>query len=317
MASRRSRVMPHASCARRGRRQPPGAPDRNRTAPSRSRRREALSRSRALHAARGKWETRPAVTDDRDLKRALYDQVSESYHKVDDFRMKLLGLLPLASGTGVFVLLNDKTSATAESAPLTSREAFLAIGVFGMAFTAGLFAYELYGIKRCHYLIATGACLERELGIAGQFRSRPRELAWVINEPFASAIIYPASMAAWAYLAVALRWDDWATVAALAIFVTGLVGTLVGIRRMAMNEERERLLREAVPSGGLTEQQALERVEALRNERRALRTRDAADRLVAQGALRRVSGSLYPAEHEPAPDGTGAVKAVKAEVEVP
>lgn len=258
-----------------------------------------------------------AVTDDRDLKRALYDRVSESYHKVDDFRMKLLGLLPVATGTGVFLLLNDKTSENAASSPLTVSEAFLAIGLFGMVFTAGLFAYELYGIKRCHYLIVTGARLERELGIAGQFRSRPRELAWMINEPFASAIIYPASMAAWAYLAVALRWDDWATVAAVAIFVAGLAGTLLGIRRMALNEERERLLRDIVPSGGITEQQALERVAVLRKEHRVLRARDATDRLVAQGALRRVSGSLYPADPDPVHDGTGAIQAVKAEVEVP
>ena len=31
--------------------------------------------------------------------RLMYDEISNSFHKVDDFRAKLLGFLPLASGT--------------------------------------------------------------------------------------------------------------------------------------------------------------------------------------------------------------------------
>lgn len=40
--------------------------------------------------------------------KALYDHVCESYHGIDDLRMKLLGLLPVATGTGVFLLLSGK-----------------------------------------------------------------------------------------------------------------------------------------------------------------------------------------------------------------
>src|SRR6478609_7257309 len=38
----------------------------------------------------------------------LYDRVCQSYHAVGGFQMKLLGLLPVATGTGVFLLLNGK-----------------------------------------------------------------------------------------------------------------------------------------------------------------------------------------------------------------
>jgi hypothetical protein len=72
------------------------------------------------------------------------------------------------------------------------RNALSAIGVFGFLFTLGLFAYELFGIKKCHYLIATGDRLERALRVEGQFTSRPRSVANFVNEPFASAVIYPA-----------------------------------------------------------------------------------------------------------------------------
>ena len=32
----------------------------------------------------------------------IYAECSNGYHKVDDFRAKLLGFLPLASGIGIF-----------------------------------------------------------------------------------------------------------------------------------------------------------------------------------------------------------------------
>jgi hypothetical protein len=37
---------------------------------------------------------------------SAYDQLCESYRAIDDMRMKLLGALPLATGTGIFVFLN-------------------------------------------------------------------------------------------------------------------------------------------------------------------------------------------------------------------
>src|ERR671914_294363 len=43
-------------------------------------------------------DSEPATEADRDgLRRVLYERVCESYHAVDDFRMKLLGLLPVAT----------------------------------------------------------------------------------------------------------------------------------------------------------------------------------------------------------------------------
>jgi hypothetical protein len=126
---------------------------------------------------------------------AVYGQLCDSYRAIDDFRAKLLGFLPLATGTGIFILVNDKVK-------LHNIEEFLKpIGIFGACIALGLFLYELYGIKKCDSLINTGKCIECQLAIKGQFRSRPRGIFGIINEPFAGGIIYPAVLAAWIFLA--------------------------------------------------------------------------------------------------------------------
>lgn len=119
----------------------------------------------------------------------IYEQLSQSYRAIDDFRMKLLGLLPLTT-SGIF-LLADKTK----------MEAALPIAIFGLVITAGFFAYELHGIRKCNRLIHAGQHLEFDhFNAVGQFRSRAHDFEG-FSEPFAASIIYPASLAAWVFLA--------------------------------------------------------------------------------------------------------------------
>ena len=63
----------------------------------------------------------------------LYPEVCRSHAGIADFRARLLALLPLASGGGVFLLLKST------DAGLT----LTAAGVFGFVVTLGLFLYEL------------------------------------------------------------------------------------------------------------------------------------------------------------------------------
>jgi len=127
-----------------------------------------------------------------------YDKVCESYHRIDDFRMKLLGILPIASAGGIFFLLSDSI---ADPNKQTTFFSLLGpIGLFGCLVTFGLFCFELYGIKKCDRLIKAGTQLEDSLQVLGQFNSRPRALLVIINEPFAAGLIYPAVLAAWLFL---------------------------------------------------------------------------------------------------------------------
>jgi hypothetical protein len=124
-----------------------------------------------------------ANTDGTANLKIAYDQLCTSYRAIDDFRAKLLGFLPLVTGGGLIVL-------TGQAAEIR-REFFKPVGLFGIAVTTGLLAYELFGIKKCHALLKAGEDLERELGLpkgevgkpAGQFIRRPNHLLGVVNEP--------------------------------------------------------------------------------------------------------------------------------------
>ena len=144
----------------------------------------------------------------------VYQQICTSYHAIDDFRAKLLALLPFATGAGIFLLLN-KDAVTADVKPF-----FGPIGLFGVVITLGLFAYEIYGIRKCHELIIGGQQIEGWLHVAGPFTGRPREVLGFINEPFAAGIIYPAVMAAWTFIGLVFVWSQ-AWLIALVVFALG------------------------------------------------------------------------------------------------
>jgi hypothetical protein len=149
--------------------------------------------------------------------RAVYQQLCDSYRAIDDFRTKLLGFLPLATGAGMFFLVTDPEKLA------TVQRYSRPIGFFGFVVTLGLFFFELYGIKKCTHLIRAGKEIEEELDVgSGQFSRRPHGVAGVINEPLASGVIYPAVLAAWTFLALVFSGSqDAATWWALRVFLIG------------------------------------------------------------------------------------------------
>src|ERR1051326_5748481 len=72
--------------------------------------------------------------------RLAYQELCKSYQAIVDFRAKLLGFLPLASGAGFFALLGNGK----DPVPYYAWVA----GLFGFAITLGLFFYELRGLQR-------------------------------------------------------------------------------------------------------------------------------------------------------------------------
>ena len=90
-------------------------------------------------------------TDPDDL-RTAYAELCTSYRAIDDFRAKLLGFLPLVTGGGL-VLLTGRADGV-------RSEFFKPVGLFGIAVTAGLLAYELFCIRKCNALLEAGKALE-------------------------------------------------------------------------------------------------------------------------------------------------------------
>jgi hypothetical protein len=78
----------------------------------------------------------PPVADDReqpvtvgdDNLKAAYDEVCRSYERIDDFRAKLLGLLPLAAGAALFSLLGKAPDGTNSG---SQAHFYPLVGMFG------------------------------------------------------------------------------------------------------------------------------------------------------------------------------------------
>ena len=140
--------------------------------------------------------------------RTEYREVCQNHRSITDFRGKLLTLLPVVSGVGIYLLIPKTTS----SSDLDARY-LVAIGLFGVLVTVGLFLHELRGIEECGDLIEVGRSLEAKMGlIDGQFTREDNyyhrqecRLKRIINNfkgPVGAAwIIYPSVAAAWLFVA--------------------------------------------------------------------------------------------------------------------
>jgi len=150
---------------------------------------------------------------DKENLRTAYKEVCQNHRAITEFRGKLLTLLPLASGVGIYLLIPKGNPSKVECVHL------VAIGIFGVLVTVGLFLHELRGIKHCGALIELGSTLEKKLDLLeGQFMLEyayynptaspkliPKGLWRVFHQivgPVGAAwIIYPSVVVAWGYVA--------------------------------------------------------------------------------------------------------------------
>jgi hypothetical protein len=136
-----------------------------------------------------------------------YREVCQNHRTITDFRGKLLTLIPLASGTGIYLLIPK------EGVPKDVAPAYLiAIGLFGFLASLGLFLHELRGIEECGDLIKVGRALEEKMGLFdGQFGREDKyyhehsgfRCFWNnFKGPVGAAwIIYPSVCLAWLVVA--------------------------------------------------------------------------------------------------------------------
>jgi hypothetical protein len=128
-----------------------------------------------------------------------YERACESFEAITEFRAKLLALLPLATGTGAFLLLERQ-----ETNP-DVRVLLGPIGLLGIVVTAGLFAYELRGMQRCTRLEVQASMIEHGLGLtaeSGPFKGQPDRSIWgMLGPPAAGLIVYLATAFTWLFIA--------------------------------------------------------------------------------------------------------------------
>ena len=160
-----------------------------------------------------------------DILLAAYSEVCTSYHAIDDFRTKLLGILPIASLAGILLLGKDNLFQDGSS----SQKLIGFASFFAAAFTLSLFLFEIRGILRCHHLIQRGVQLETALQVKGQFYVCSRQhdeaaqskIEKVFNAKVAASAVYSLVFAAWLFLALKFSFG-------FTIIGCGLTATLLG-----------------------------------------------------------------------------------------
>ena len=137
-----------------------------------------------------------ADSEQRALLRHQYEEVCRSYRAIDDFRARLLAVLPIGGGAVGVGLVVGKT---------TGPEYLLPLGVFGIFVTVGLGFYEMHQSRRCGLLKHQAKELESRLGLKGQgvFWRDYRKDYGVFRQGVAGVIVYVTAAAGWLYLLVA------------------------------------------------------------------------------------------------------------------
>lgn len=122
-----------------------------------------------------------------------YTNLNTNIRFTDDISFKLLGLVPLFSGSGMLV-------AVLKSEYLWSP-AIYAIAAFGALVTLGLFRWELRNIQTCLWLISCGKALEQaeDPSKPGQFYQRPGS-PMGIGKTQAEKLIYGVTVFTWLLL---------------------------------------------------------------------------------------------------------------------
>ena len=145
-----------------------------------------------------------------------------AYERIDDFRAKLLGFLPLVSGTGLLLLLGHTGL---DGRAQDNWELLTFAGLFGAIVTLGLLLYEQRGIQQCIRLTTIGKALESKLRVHGRFSRWPHSLRRFINEPAASGFIYSSVIASWVFVAITTKSNPVAVAAAVTIWVICFLAT--------------------------------------------------------------------------------------------
>ena len=122
-----------------------------------------------------------------------YTNLNNNIRFTDDISFKLLGLVPLFSGSGMLVaVLKSEWFWTPAIYP---------IAAFGALVTFGLFRWELRNIQICLWLIACGQAVEEaeDPSKPGQFYQRP-SAPMRIGKTQAEKLIYGVTVFTWLLL---------------------------------------------------------------------------------------------------------------------
>jgi hypothetical protein len=123
----------------------------------------------------------------------LYGEVYTSIRETDQVSFRLLGYIPLVSGSGAGLLTTLINNNLLKPLPL------ILLSALGAVVTFGFYRWERRNIQTCERLYSRAKYLEQLIGfeeLAGR-EAAPRLLGKPIGKTQAEKIIYTASVIAW------------------------------------------------------------------------------------------------------------------------
>lgn len=123
----------------------------------------------------------------------IYAEIYANIRETDQISFRLLGFIPLVSGSGAGLLTILLNNNLLESFPL------VLLSVLGAVTTFGFYRWELRNIQTCSRLLKRAKLIEQAIGF-GELSGRepaPRLWGYPIGKIQAERIIYAASIMAW------------------------------------------------------------------------------------------------------------------------
>jgi hypothetical protein len=135
----------------------------------------------------------------------IYQEIRADIRATDEISFKLLGLVPLATGTAFLAFLfTDK--------PVAKPEVVSAVTIFAALVTLGLFRWELRNVQICNWLqgrvtaLEVGSNFEENQSCSPSARP-PAPLG--IGKGFAETIVYSVTILAWLVMPIPVCITEW------------------------------------------------------------------------------------------------------------
>jgi hypothetical protein len=119
----------------------------------------------------------------------IYSQLCADIKATDDISFKLMGAVPLVSGTGLIAILLNKDG--------VDPSILVTLSLFAAAITLGLFRWELRNIQTCRWLIQYADNLEKEALVNSKAYIQQPKSPQGIGKREAEKFIYGITIATW------------------------------------------------------------------------------------------------------------------------
>ena len=139
-----------------------------------------------------------------DYNKMVYQQICTDLQNIADFRLKLLGFLPLTTAGSFLVTILTSSTITNSIVNNVGQKTdvenlVLPFGGLGAIITIALFLYEEENLSLAGDLLKRGKELEDDMGVKGQFEHKQSHLFTSKN---GSTVMYSAVFAGWICLAL-------------------------------------------------------------------------------------------------------------------